>query len=186
MNEYINGLTNNVSSQLLFIKKLSHDFALKIKTQYPAFICLLPLLKCIYVNPFLVVLFTLFIGFFLSNLVLTALFTLLLIDCIILSLLVLHNISLKLHSRRLSKNILSLFLLYFNPLGSIITIILAFLLYTNYSRMTSKLIVKLIENIVLFIFVNVPIFALIYPDSKQIKYDQQIDSTSPTMSTLKT
>jgi hypothetical protein len=68
--------------------------------------------------------------------------------------------------------------LYFNPLGSIITIILAFLLYTNYSRMTSKLIIKLIENVVLFIFVNVPIFAIIYPDGKQIKYDQKIDSTS--------
>ena len=62
MNDYINGLTNSVMSQLLFIKKLSHDIALKIKTKYTSFIFLLPLLKCIYVNPFLVVLFTLFIG----------------------------------------------------------------------------------------------------------------------------
>jgi hypothetical protein len=182
MNDYINGLTNGVTSQLLFIKKISHELALKIKTKYTGLIFLLPLLKCIYVNPFIVVLFTLFIGFFLSNLVLTVLFTLLLIDCIILSLLVLHSISLKLHARRLAKNILSLFLLYFNPLGSIITIILAFLLYTNYNKMISKLIIKLIENVILFIFVNIPTFAIIYPDGKQIKYDQQIDSTSSTTS----
>ena len=178
MNEYINGLTNGITSQLLIIKKLSHDIAVKIKTQYTSFVFLLPLLKYVYINPFLVVLSTLFVGVFMSNLVLTILFTLLLIDCIILSLLVLHNVSLKLHSRRLAKNILSLFLLYFNPLGSIITIILAFLLYTNYSKMTSKLIIKLIENVILFVFVNVPMFTAIYPDGKQIKYDQQIESTT--------
>lgn len=181
MNDYINGSTNSVTSQLLFIKKTSHDAALKIKKEYPSLVFLLPLLKCIYVNPFLVVLFTLFVGFFMSSLVLSTLFALLLVDCIVLSLLVLHNVSLKLHSRRLSKNILSLFLLYFNPLGSIITIILAFLLYTNYSKTISKLIIKLIENVVLFVFVNVPIFITIYPDGKQIKYDRQIESTTATL-----
>jgi hypothetical protein len=178
MSEYINNLSTSFTSHLLVIKKLSHEMALQIKNKYTNFAFLLPLLKCIYVNPFTVVAFTLLLGFFFSNFILSTLFSLLLVNCIILSLLVLHNISMKIHSRRLAKNILSLFLLYFNPLGSVITIIFALLLYSNYNKMISKVIIKLIENIILFIFVNIPFFNTLYPDAKQIKYDQQIDSTT--------
>lgn len=178
MSEYVNGISSSFTSQLLLIKKISHDLALKIKNDYTSFAFLLPILKYVYINPFAVVIVVLMLGFFLSNLILSILFSLLLVNCIILSLLVLHNISTKIHSRKLAKNILSLFLLYFNPLGSIITIILAFLLYSNYNKIISKVIIKLIENVILFIFVNIPFFTTLYPDAKQIKYDEQIDSTS--------
>lgn len=180
MSEYINDLSSSFTTNLTLIKKISHDLALKIKNEYTNFAFLLPLLKYVYVNPFLVVLFTLLIGFFLSNFVLSVLFSLLLINCIILSLLVLHNISAKPHSRRLAKNILSLFLLYFNPFGSIFTIIMAFFLYSNYNKIISRVIIKLIENIILFIFVNIPFLTTIYPDAKQIKYEEPIHSTTST------
>lgn len=178
MNEYANDLSSSFTKQLLLIKKLSHEFALKIKTDYTSFVFLLPILKYIYVNPFTVVIVALSLGFFLSNLILSILFSLLLVNCIILSLLVLHNISTKNHSRKLAKNILSLFLLYFNPLGSIVTIILTFFLYSNYNKFISKVIIKLIENLILFVFVNIPFFTTLYPDAKHIKYYEQIDSTT--------
>jgi len=177
MDKFFKNYTNPFDLYYDIIKKKTQDLAIEIKSKYKKLIFLIPILKYIHLNPQIIIIGFSVFGFFFANVVIDLVFVLLLLDSIILSLLVLHSIALKEKSRRLSKNVLGLFLLYFNPLGSIVTMVIACFLYTNYSKFTSKLIIKLLENIILFCLTNIPFIGLLYPESKFIKQDDTIDST---------
>ena len=160
------------------IKKLMEILAIYIKKRHNKFVFLLPILKFIHSNPNKILLVITIIGFLFSSYVLGFIFMFLLFDSFVLSLLVLHGINIKNNSRKISKNILSLFILYFNPIGSIITLLIVLLLYSNVNKFISKLIIKLFESITMILFSVIPFVSLLYPDTKEISNAKQIDSTS--------
>ena len=166
MNDHTNTLINVFNFPVQFIKNSSKNFSLKIKNQYHALSFLISPLNYIDTNPTQMTILILSIALFFSNLILNLLFLLLLIDCILLSLFILQNISLKIHSVRLSIDILFLLVLYLNPISSVMTIIVSLILYTKYNEITSKFIFNVIQTILLFLFKNIPLFKSVYPDYK--------------------
>jgi uncharacterized membrane protein len=58
--------------------------------------------------------------------------------------------------------------LYFNPLGTIITLITVFFLFNDTNKVITSLIIKIVEKIFNFISSNVPIIAKLYPSIKEI------------------
>ena len=161
-----NNFANIINSSLLSIKKLSLLFIVKIKKEYADLYFLIPLLNYIDTYPVIMIIFFLFICFSFSNLILNLFFLLLLIDCIFLSLFVLQNISLKIHSTRLSFNILALLILFFNPFNFIITVGLFFFIYIKYNKIISKIILNIIETTLILLFNKIPFLNTIYPNYK--------------------
>jgi len=160
------------------IKTMTEKTALYIKQRHTNFVFLLPILRYIHSKPNTILIIFSVLSFVFSSYVLGLIFFFLLFDSFILSLLVLHGINIKNNSRKISKNVLSLFVLYFNQLGPIITLIIVTLLYSNVSRFISKLIIKLFESITMFVFSFVPFITLMYPDTKEIRNEKPMDSTS--------
>ena len=160
------------------IKTNMEKLAIYIKTRHTNWVSLLPILKYIHSKPNTILLAIAIISFVFSTFVLGLIYVFLLFDSFIISLIVLHGINIKNNARQVSKNILSLFVLHFNPLGSILTLIIVLLLYSNVSRFISKLIIKLFESITMFLFSFVPFISLMYPDTKEIRNDKPTDSTS--------
>jgi hypothetical protein len=178
MINYYNKLKKTLDDYLKFIKKMSQDIARLIKSNYKSFKFLLPILRHIYNNPSLILGSISIISILFASLVINIIFIFLLFDSIILSLLILHTINIKNYSRKLSKNVLSLFVLYFNPIGALITLFIVSILYSNYSKFTSKLIIKIFESMIMFLFTFLPFLSYLYPKSKFIKNDKAIDSTN--------
>jgi hypothetical protein len=168
MNEHPHNTILTIDLLVQSIKKNSQVISIKIKNQYPALLFLIPLLNYFNIYPLLTIGFIVCICLFFSTLMLNLLFLLLVMDCFILSFLTLQNISLKEHSHRLGKNIIMTSILYFNPLSSITTIILACVIYTKYNESTNKIAIKFMENALFIVFTNVPILNIIYPNYKQI------------------
>jgi hypothetical protein len=158
------------------IKTTMEKLAIYIKRRHVNWVFLLPILKYIHSKPNTILFAIAIISFIFATFVLGLIYVFLLFDSFIISLLVLHGI--KNNSRQVSKNILSLFVLHFNPLGSIITLIIVLLLYSNVSRFISKLIIKLFESVTMFVFSFVPFISLMYPDTREIRNDKPGDSTS--------
>ena len=94
-------------------------------------------------------LFLIFIFIFIiifSKFFLKFFFLLLLFDCIILSIIVLHKNSLNNNSRKLAKNIILLSLIYLNLFGSILTLLIFFCIYFEFSKYCNKIIFILSEK----------------------------------------
>jgi hypothetical protein len=180
MINYFGKLTKIYDYYADYIKNLTINIALYIKKNHRKLKIILPFLKHIHLNPSYIILFLCLLSFFFSSIVLTIKFIFLLFDSIILSLLILHGLNIKLNARKLSKNVLSLFILYFNPIGSILTMVIVTILYSNCSKFLSNLIIKIFESITLFVFSSIPFIKFLYPDSKDIKYEHPIDSSSTT------
>lgn len=170
-----NNFADIVNSSLLSIKKISHLFIVKIKKEYVNLYFLIPLLNYIDIYPVIIIVFFLFICFTFSNLILNLFFLLLLIDCIFLSLFVLQNISLKIHSTRLSFNILTILILFFNPFSFIITAGLSFFLYIKYKKIISKIILNIIETTLILLFNKIPFLNTIYPNYKLTSNNSNIN-----------
>ena len=113
-------------------------------------------------------------------------FLLLLFDCIILSIIVLHKNSLNNNSRKLAKNIILLSLIYLNLFGSILTLLIFFCIYFEFSKYCNKIIYKVLETIICFIHTNLSIICLIYPNINNIKYNKPIESTESIENTSST
>ncbi len=104
----------------------------------------------------------------------------LLFDSIILSLLILKNNTMKYYSRRLAKNVISLFILYTNLTGSLASIILFFFLYFEFNKFINKIIYQIIDQIVNFITNTLPFIKDLYPNLKLIDHNKGIESTEHT------
>ena len=140
-----------------------------IQTKNESLVGILSIIKYIYNNPNIIVIIIGIISLLFSSFVLGLLFIFILFDSLILSLFVLSNINIEKYSKKISKNILSLFILYFNPIGSIMTLIIVTLLYSNISKFINKLIIKLFENFTLLVCSFLPFISLLYPDTIMIK-----------------
>lgn len=139
--------------------------------------CLIPIIKNIsdYYNIFFIILLILIIVF--SNFFITSIFMFFLFDSIILSFLILHNKNIKFYSRRLAKNIIALFILYFNLTGSIISLTLVCSIYYEFNKFINKIIFKFIETFLCFIQCNIPFISFIYPNVALIDYNKPIESS---------
>ena len=110
------------------------EITILIKEKYRNLKFLLPIIKVLKKNPNMLLLtFLLLCLVFLSNIV-NLFFTLILIDSIVLSLLIFNNTTIKLNARKLARNVLSLFILYTNILGNIISLILVILMFNDSSK----------------------------------------------------
>jgi hypothetical protein len=150
-----------------------------ISKNYPNLSFLLPVLKYINQNPLVFMIITVILSFLFSGIILSTLFFLLLINCVVLSLLVLNSSNLKNKSKKLARNIISLAILYFNPLGTIITLITVFFLFNDTNKIITSLIISLVEKIFNFISTTIPIIAKVYPSIKEINNPKKKDPKEP-------
>jgi len=114
---------------------------------------------------------------FFSKLFLNYFFLFLLFDSIILAIIILHKNSIYHNSRKLSKNIILLSIIYLNIFGPIISLFILLFLYFEFSKFLNKIVYKILETVICFIHTNVSIITLIYPNINYIKYNKQFEST---------
>ena len=163
--ENVRTIYNKYNELIVSYSELLHSY---ISKNYPNLSFILPILTYINQNPLVFMIITVIISFLFSGIILSTLFFLLLINCVVLSLFVLNSSNLKNKSKRLARNIISLAILYFNPLGTIITLITVFFLFNDTNKVITSLIIKIVEKIFNFISSNVPIIAKLYPSIKEI------------------
>jgi len=162
------------------------DIISLIKDKYNNLKFLVPLLKTLKKNPSIIIFMVLFFSFiFLSNII-NIFFSLILFDAIILSLLIFHNSLIKINARKLARNVLSLFILYTNFLGNIISFLLVFLMFNNSNKFLKSFIINFIGKVLNFIYSVFPFIRNIYPTLMDISSDAtiQCSNTSPSKSSF--
>jgi hypothetical protein len=162
--KYIDTVCNNIISNIKQNKKKNLYFVI-------------PYIDFLKTYKSIILIFLLALIYFYTNYVNALLFSFLLFDSIILSMLVLHNQSVNIISRRLAKNVIALVILYTNFSGYIFTLLIVLFFYNEVSKFTNKIIIKIIENIINFLSFNIPFLKYIYPSLKLIDYNKSIDST---------
>lgn len=126
--------------------------------------------KMIHYNKSFCLIFFLFAGWFWSTTVLNFVYCFMLIDSLIISLLVLQNNSVETNSRRLSKNVILMYIAYINPIGGVLTLLMISFIYMEYSKFVGRLIFKLIKFLIKIIGNIFPPIYLFYPDIKLFNF----------------
>ena len=169
--DFLSNYENKINNKL-------EEITLLIKEKYRNLKFLLPLIKVFKKNPNMLLLsFLLLCLVFLSNIV-NLFFVLILTDAIVLSLLIFNNTSIKLNARKLARNVLSLFILYTNILGNIISLILVILMFSDSSKFIKSFIINFLGKIINFMFSFFPIVKKIYPSITELNSDVIIESSS--------
>jgi hypothetical protein len=169
--EFLSNYENKINNKL-------EEITLLIKEKYKNLKFLLPLIKVFKKNPNMLLLsFLLLCLMFLSNIV-NLFFTLILIDSIVLSLLIFNNTTIKLNARKLARNVLSLFILYTNILGNIISLTLVILMFNDNNRFIKSFIINFLGKVINFIFSLFPIIRNVYPSITQLNSDVIVESSS--------
>jgi hypothetical protein len=169
--QFLSTYENKINNKL-------EEITILIKEKYRNLKFLLPIIKVLKKNPNMLLLtFLLLCLVFLSNIV-NLFFTLILIDAIVLSLLIFNNTSIKFNARKLARNVLSLFILYTNILGNIISLILVILMFNDSSKFIKSFIINFLGKVINFIFSFFPIIKEIYPSISELNSDVIIESTS--------
>jgi hypothetical protein len=163
--ENVKTIYNKYNELIISYTELLHSY---ISKNYPNLCFMLPILMYINQNPLVFMTITIILSYLFSGIILSTLFFLLLINCVILSLFVLNSCNIKNKSKRLARNIISLAILYFNPLGAVITLVTVFFLFNDTNKVITSLIIKFVEKIFNFISSNIPIIAKLYPSIKEI------------------
>jgi hypothetical protein len=154
------------------------EITLLIKEKYKNLKFLLPLIKVFKKNPTMLLLsFLLLCLVFLSNII-NLFFILILIDAIVLSLLIFNNTTIKLNAKKLARNVLSLFILYTNILGNIISLTLVILMFNDNNKFIKSFIINFLNKIINFIFSFFPIIKKVYPSITELNSEVIIDSSS--------
>jgi len=160
--EFLSNYENKINNKL-------EEITLLIKEKYKNLKFLLPLIKVFKKNPNMLLLsFLLLCLVFLSNIV-NLFFTLILIDSIILSLLIFNNSTIKLNAKKLARNVLSLFILYTNILGNIVSLSLVILMFNDSNKFIKSFIITFLGKIINFIFSFFPIIKKVYPTIVELK-----------------
>jgi len=171
--EFLSNYENKINNKLEEITTL-------IKEKYKNLKFLLPLIKVFKKNPNMLLLcFLLLCLVFLSNIV-NLFFTLILIDAIVLSLLIFNNAAIKLNARKLARNVLSLFILYTNILGNIISLIIVILMFNDNNKFIKSFIINFLGKVINFIFSLFPIIKKVYPSITELNSDVIVESSSET------
>jgi hypothetical protein len=169
--EFFSNYENKINNKL-------EEITLLIKEKYKNLKFLLPLIKVFKKNPNILILsFVLLCLVFLSNIV-NLFFILILTDAIVLSLLIFNNTSLKLNAKKLARNVLSIFILYTNILGNIISLTLVILMFSDTSKFVKSFIINFLGKIINFVFSFFPIIKKIYPSLSELNSEVIIESSS--------
>ena len=127
--------------------------------------------RTIHSNKTFCLIFLMFVSWFWSNFVLNIIYCFMLIDCLIISLLVLQNNCVDINSRRLAKNVILITLTSMNLIGSIMTLLLVTFIYMEYSKFIGRLIFKFIKFIIKIMGNVFPPVYLLYPDIKLFNFE---------------
>lgn len=169
--EFLSNYENKINNKL-------EEITLLIKEKYKNLKFLLPLIKVFKKNPnMLLISFLLLCLVFLSNIV-NLFFTLILIDSIVLSLLIFNNTTIKLNARKLARNVLSLFILYTNVLGNIISLTLVILMFNDNNRFIKSFIINFLGKIINFVFSLFPIIRNVYPSITELNSEVIVQSST--------
>lgn len=137
----------------------------------------LPIIKSIKSNINIILIFFTIISLYYSNYFIKLLESFILFDSIILSILVLQSSKNFFNSRRLAKNVISMFILSINIIGSLFSILTVILIYFGFNKFISKTIFKFVEIFINFIKSTIPIISDLYPTIKMIDHNKPIEST---------
>ena len=168
---FFNNYENKINNKL-------EEITILIKEKYKNLKFLLPLIKVFKKNPNMLLLsFLLLCLVFLSNIV-NLFFILILIDSIVLSLLIFNNTTIKLNARKLARNVLSLFVLYTNILGNIVSLIIVILMFNDSSKFIKSFIINFLGKVINFVFSFFPIVKKIYPSISELNSEVIVESSS--------
>ena len=169
--EFLLNYENKINNKL-------EEITILIKEKYKNLKFLLPLIKVFKKNPNMLLLsFLLLCLVFLSNII-NLFFILILTDAIVLSLLIFNNTNIKLNARKLARNVLSLFILYTNILGNIISLILVILMFSDSSKFIKSFIINFLGKVINFIFSIFPIIKNVYPSLSELNSEVIIETSS--------
>lgn len=169
--DFLSNYENKINNKL-------EEITILIKEKYKNLKFLLPLIKVFKKNPNMLLLsFLLLCLVFLSNII-NLFFILILTDAIVLSLLIFNNTNIKLNARKLARNVLSLFILYTNILGNIISLILVILMFSDSSKFIKSFIINFLGKIINFIFSFFPIIKKVYPSLSELNSDVIVVTSS--------
>jgi hypothetical protein len=168
--EFLSNYENKINNKLEEI-----TFLIKEKNKNLKF--LLPIIKLFKKNPNMLLLsFLLLCLVFLSNII-NLFFTLIFIDSIVLSLLIFNNNTIKLNARKLARNVLSLFILYTNLLGNIVSLTLVILMFNDNNRFIKSFIINFLGKIINFVFSIFPIIKKVYPSIVELNSEVIVESS---------
>ena len=167
-------ITND--SDKIFIKYLD-ETTKYIKNKNKSLSWLLPIIKIIKSNINFILLVFFIVTLYCSNYFINLFRLFILFDSIVLSLIVLQDSKNKISCRRLAKNVISLFILTINIIGSFVSILLVILIYYSFNKYVSKTIYKIIEMFINFISVTIPFIKDLYPSIYQIDHNKHFEST---------
>jgi hypothetical protein len=173
MNHYIASFVNKLNLSLTYFRQTYEELIHSIKNKRDFSSVIVPVAQYVQRHSMVVLFIILLICILLSNLLLNIFFILLLVDSIFSSLFILLNTSLKKYSIKLSTNVLILFILYFNPLHTLITLLLCFIFFTQYSQIIKNVFIDSIEIVFPVIFTNINFLQKIYPDYKFLPKSQR-------------
>ena len=134
-----------------------------INKNYPNMHFMTPYLTCLNNNPAIVVVLLVVLFYMCSDLLIKFMFVFFMINSVILSLLLLDDILVDEHYKFLAKNVIIMFILYFNFIGSLFTLILVFCFMKDASILFNSILINTLTNIICFISHNIPIVKNMYP-----------------------
>jgi hypothetical protein len=174
MSENIMKFTNN--SDKIFNKYLD-ELTKYIKNKNKRLSWCLPIIKIIKSNINFILLIFLFVTLYYSRCFINLFQFFILFDSIVLSVIVLQSGKDIGNSRRLAKNVISLFILTINIIGSLFSIILVLLIYFSFNKYISNIIFKIIEMFINFVSNTLPFVKDLYPSIQLIDHNKHFEST---------
>ena len=167
-------LTDN--SDKIFNKYLD-ELTKYIKNKNKRLSWCLPIIKIIKSNINFILLIFLFVTLYYSSCFINLFTFFILFDSIILSVIVLQSGKDISSSRRLAKNVISLFILTINIIGSLFSILLVLLIYFSFNKYISNIIFKIIEMFINFVSNTLPFVKDLYPSIQLIDHNKHFEST---------
>jgi hypothetical protein len=160
-----------------FIKYMSQNLKnIIISKNIENFFFIIPIIDYVNQNTNIVMSMLFIICLCYSCIILHIFYYMILIDSFILSFIILQDNPHKKNSRRLAKNVISLFIS--SNSCSIFNILLTFFLYFEISKPVSRFILKIIKIITMLLANYVPFLNKIYPTCKNLSFDDIKSSVS--------
>lgn len=161
----------------LFVKNISEYMkSMIIKKNIEHLFVLVPLFDYISSNTNIVLSILFIICLFYSAFILYIFHYMILIDSFILSFITLQDTSAKKNSRRLAKNVISLF--FSSNSSSVFNVFITLLLYFEISKPISKFILKIIRIFTMLLATYMPFLTKIYPTCKNLSYIEENSCSS--------
>ena len=160
-----------------FVKNFSDYLkCIIIKNNVEHFFILVPLLDYISNNTNVILSGFFIICLFYAYFILYIFHYIILIDSFILSFIILQDTCNKKNSRRLAKNVISLFIS--SNSSSIFNVIITFLLYFEISKPLSKFILKIIRILTMLLATYIPFLNSVYPTCKNLSFTEENSESS--------